>query len=76
MPGTPIFRTIILGAVIAAVAGVAQARNTSSAPYKTPYRDDRLRLYSAAKPGKAGKCLKQHMDDLSPACKAFLKSKG
>lgn len=76
MPRTPVLRIFILGVVIAAIAGVAQARNTSSGPYKTPCRDDRLRLCSAAKPGKAGKCLKQHMDDLSPACKTFLKNKG
>lgn len=53
----------------------AYARNKTSNPYTTPCHDDRLRLCSSVGPGKAGKCLKQHANDLSPACKAFMTNK-
>lgn len=67
-----ICRLAILAALAFGATQVAYARNLSSNPYKTPCHDDRLRLCSAVSPGKAGGCLKQHLNDLSPACKAFV----
>lgn len=57
------------------MASPVEARNTSSNPYRTPCHDDRIRLCATAVPGKAGSCLKQHFNELSPACKAQVKKK-
>lgn len=67
-----------LAAVTLIALGVAQAvhaRNMTSNPYRTPCHDDRLRLCSKVAPGNAGKCLRQHLNDLEPACKAFVTKK-
>lgn len=65
--GSGVFVGLSLLTVV--MASPVEARNTSSNPYKTPCHDDRIRLCSTANPGKAGSCLKQHMNDLSPAAK-------
>jgi hypothetical protein len=66
-----ILSSAVLVATVVATTNVYAGSN----PYKTPCHDDRQRLCSMASPGKAGKCLKQHKNDLSPACKAFLSNK-
>ena len=64
-----------LSLLTAVMASPVEARNPSSNPYRTPCHDDRIRLCSTASPGKAGSCLKKHINELSPACKAQVKKK-
>ncbi|TPI41946.1 hypothetical protein FJW07_05435 [Mesorhizobium sp. B3-1-9] len=50
------------------VADVALAKDA----YKTPCRADAQRLCKMVDNAKGLSCLKQHISELTPACKAFL----
>ena len=63
--------TVVGGAALFAGAN-ANARDTSQpAGHKTPCFHDRIRLCPQSAPDKAGNCLKQHMSQLTPACRAY-----
>ncbi|AEH87434.1 MULTISPECIES: hypothetical protein [Mesorhizobium] len=53
------------------VTDVALAKDAT----KTPCRADALRVCHMANEIKAQGCLKQHLSEITPACKAFLTKK-
>ncbi|TPI19795.1 MULTISPECIES: hypothetical protein [unclassified Mesorhizobium] len=53
------------------LADVASAKDA----YKTPCRTDAQRVCKMVDNAKGLSCLKQHISELTPACKAFLSKK-
>ena len=71
MPASKMFQLTIAAAISLVVANNALAAN----PYKTPCTADGKRICSTQNAAKAESCLRQHMAELTPACKAYLAKK-
>jgi hypothetical protein len=67
-------RPISVAGVVAIIAlsgvGLAYAKGGHSMNTKSPCATDYRRLCSTVQIGKAAACLKKHLSELSPACKA------
>jgi hypothetical protein len=59
-----------LVAMVATVLAVGVEANAKSTIANSPCKEDRQRLCPQFPNGKAGPCLKKHLKELSPACKA------
>ncbi|MBN9216430.1 MAG: hypothetical protein J0I79_00605 [Mesorhizobium sp.] len=59
-----------LAAMVATVLAVGVEANAKSTIANSPCKEDRQRLCPQFPNGKAGPCLKKHLKELSPACKA------
>jgi hypothetical protein len=60
---------------IAVLAGLSISFTSAALaanPYKTPCRSDAKRICKMQNDVKAQSCLKQHLNEVTPACKAFL----
>ena len=62
----------LFAASIVAVSVEANAKSTSA---NSPCKADRQRLCPQFPNGSAGPCLKKHLSDLSPACRAKVQGK-
>jgi hypothetical protein len=64
---------------LALLAGISiyltDAALAAKNPYKTPCHGDAKRVCKMDNEVKAQGCLKQHLSELTPACKAFLAKK-
>lgn len=60
---------------VAAISLLAANSAFAANPYKTPCTADGKRICSTQDVAKAESCLRQHMSELTPACKAYLTKK-
>ncbi|MBZ9761585.1 hypothetical protein LB553_11955 [Mesorhizobium sp. CA8] len=65
------FELVLLASISLFLADAALAKDA----YKTPCRADAQRLCKMVDNAKGLSCLKQHISELTPACKAFLSKK-
>ncbi|WP_315923344.1 hypothetical protein [Mesorhizobium sp. SP-1A] len=68
--------TRIAAVIFSAALAFVGANNAFAAnPYKTPCTADGKRVCAMQNQAKAESCLRQHMDQLTPACKTYLTKK-
>lgn len=71
MHSRQLFRLALLAGISIYFTDATLAAN----PYKTPCHGDAKRVCKMSNEIKAQGCLKQHLGELTPACKAFLTKK-
>ena len=65
-------RSSILALALAAPALVVTDYSLAANPYKTPCTGDGKRLCHMQNQAKAEACLKQHLAEVTPACRTYL----
>ena len=63
-------KVLVVAAVAAMVLAVGVEAHAKSTIANSPCKADRQRLCPQFPNGSAGPCLKKHLSELSPACKA------